>query len=290
MLVLALVGGSAFAWHASPVGRPRARSPVHMTVVSSEAAPRLAATAYFQPLQPGDVLESTAQHLTHCGGALALGGVLIAKICLILKGGCTIGMVAGIAVTALVGYEFADFGSGVYHWAMDNYGDKTTPIWGKQIEAFQGHHERPWTITHRETANNLHQPAQAAMPVLAAFMLVSNLYALVFGVTSLGFITICQELHKWAHMSKADALPLPESLQRAGLVIPRKDHLLHHRAPFENNYCIVSGHCNKLLDSTGFFLWLERRIYAINGVKPRSWTQDRFDFELAGAQRLRSSR
>ena len=87
------------------------------------------------------------------------------------------------------------------------------------------------------------------MPVLAAFTLVPNLYALVFGLTSLFFITTCQELHKWAHTSKADALPGPEWLQSAGLAISRKAHLLHHRAPYENNYCIVSGHCNHLLDS-----------------------------------------
>ena len=27
--------------------------------------------------------------------------------------------------------------SGVYHWAMDNYGGKDTPVFGEQIEAFQ---------------------------------------------------------------------------------------------------------------------------------------------------------
>ena len=79
-------------------------------------------------------------------------------------------------------------------------------------------------------------------------------------------------------MSKADAPPLVEALQQAGLVIPRRDHLLHHRSPFENNYCIVSGHCNRLLDSSGFFLWMERRIHAWNGIEPRSWTLERFDF------------
>jgi ubiquitin-conjugating enzyme E2 variant len=45
--------------------------------------------------------------------------------------------VLGALAAGLVGYEFADFGSGVYHWAMDNYGNKNTPIFGTQIEAFQ---------------------------------------------------------------------------------------------------------------------------------------------------------
>lgn len=37
---------------------------------------------------------------------------------------------------AFFGYEFADFGSGVYHWSLDNYGSEKTPVFGKQIEGF----------------------------------------------------------------------------------------------------------------------------------------------------------
>jgi ubiquitin-conjugating enzyme E2 variant len=40
------------------------------------------------------------------------------------------------AIAAFLGYEFADFGSGVYHWSLDNYGSKNTPIVGGQIEGF----------------------------------------------------------------------------------------------------------------------------------------------------------
>lgn len=51
----------------------------------------------------------------------------------------------------------ADFGTGVYHWSVDNYGSGQTPIVGSQIAAFQGHHQRPWTITERQVANNIHK-------------------------------------------------------------------------------------------------------------------------------------
>ena len=49
----------------------------------------------------------------------------------------------------------------VYHWAIDNYGIASTPGFGAQIEAFQGHHKWPWTITRRQFANNLHALARA---------------------------------------------------------------------------------------------------------------------------------
>ena len=32
--------------------------------------------------------------------------------------------------------------AGIYHWAVDNYGGPDTPVWGKQIAGFQGHHRR----------------------------------------------------------------------------------------------------------------------------------------------------
>ncbi|BFG29528.1 hypothetical protein CerSpe_158020 [Prunus speciosa] len=60
----------------------------------------------------------------------------------------------------LVGYVLADLGSGIYHWGIDNYGSALTPIVGAQIEAFQGHHKLPWTITRRQFANNLHVVAR----------------------------------------------------------------------------------------------------------------------------------
>ena len=51
----------------------------------------------------------------------------------------------------------ADFLTGVYHWSVDNYGSGETPVVGSQIAAFQGHHQKPWTITEREFCNNVHK-------------------------------------------------------------------------------------------------------------------------------------
>jgi Lipid desaturase domain len=64
-------------------------------------------------------------------------------------------------------------------------------------------------------------------------------------------------------------------LQDAGVLISRKAHGAHHRAPFEGNYCIVSGAWNPLLDaggsSDGFFRRLERYLHSVTGVEPRCW-------------------
>ena len=57
--------------------------------------------------------------------------------------------------TILASYILADFGSGVLHWSVDNYGNGRTPVMGSIIAAFQGHHSAPWTITYRGFCNNV---------------------------------------------------------------------------------------------------------------------------------------
>ncbi len=64
---------------------------------------------------------------------------------------------AGVASALLASYVLSDLGTGIYHWGVDNWGGPETPVFGKQIAAFQGHHQRPWTITEREFCNNVHQ-------------------------------------------------------------------------------------------------------------------------------------
>ena len=59
--------------------------------------------------------------------------------------------------TIFSSWVLADFGSGVLHWTVDNYGNGRTPIMGNIIAAFQGHHSAPWTITERGFCNNVYK-------------------------------------------------------------------------------------------------------------------------------------
>ncbi|VVB11390.1 unnamed protein product [Arabis nemorensis] len=106
-------------------------------------------------------------------------------------------------------------GSGVDHWAIDNYGDESTPLIGTQIEAAQGHHKWPWTITKRQFANHSH--------------------ALARGIT----LTYLPLFHAWAHESKCKLPPLVVALQDMGLLLSRKRHVNHHGRPPYKSYCIV---------------------------------------------------
>jgi len=181
-------------------------------------------------------------------------------------------------VTIVSSWIFADLGSGVLHWSVDNYGNGRTPIMGGIIAAFQGHHTAPWTITERGFFNNVWKLCiPFGIPTVA---LISILSGPAHPIVSLFFTVFCtmeilsQEFHKWSHMTTSQLHPFVRTLQKYGVTIDRTPHAKHHLAPFEGNYCIISGICNEPLDKSGFFRRLEKIVYDMNGVESNAWKLD----------------
>ena len=67
------------------------------------------------------------------------------------------------------------------------------------------------------------------------------------------------------------------------MLISRKSHGAHHRAPFEGNYCIVSGWWNSPLDNSGFLRGLEQVVLTATGVEPRCWHDPEYEVEEEAA-------
>jgi len=175
----------------------------------------------------------------------------------------------------LASWVLADFGSGVLHWSVDNYGNGRTPIMGGIIAAFQGHHSAPWTIAQRGFCNNVYKLCIPFGPLpMAIISVVAGPFTTFFFTLFCVFEIMSQEFHKWSHQLKSEVPGWVNWLQRMGLTIARKPHAQHHLAPFEGNYCIISGICNKLLDQSGFFRRLEHWIYQWNGVESNAWKLD----------------
>lgn len=235
-------------------------------------------------LLDGDSLESTNQHRAIVAGGLALmGGLFAVGAEQIHDAPAAVAALAAVASAFLT----ADLISGVYHWGVDNYGDGQTPVFGSQIAGFQMHHQRPWTITERQFANNVHKVFAPALPFTAACLAVSPLlpgWASTWLSTATFFTVMSQQFHAWSHMKKTE-LPAPViALQDAGLLISRKAHGAHHKAPFEGNYCIVSGFWNPILDAegadSGAFRRLERLVHSATGVEPRCWNEPAYEWEV----------
>jgi hypothetical protein len=121
-------------------------------------------------IDENELLSSNNYHRAWTFGPMALMTAALA-----VAGGHVAGPAdaAAAAAAGLAAFVLADLGTGVYHWGVDNYGDGKTPVFGRQIAAFQGHHQRPWTITQREFCNNLHQVFKPAAYPAAGILLVS---------------------------------------------------------------------------------------------------------------------
>lgn len=250
----------------------------------------------------GDGVETTPQQLGMVSATFAGQAFFAASAIhtLFSQTDGNIGATALISIATIVSsWVAADFGSGVLHWSVDNYGNGRTPIMGNIIAAFQGHHSAPWTITYRGFANNVWKlcipfgvPTVAAITYLAGPQnpMVSLFFA-VFCFTEI----MSQEFHKWSHQTKKEVPGWVNILQDIGISIGRVPHAKHHIAPYDGNYCIVSGTCNTALDHSGFFRWLEHQVYKINGVESNSWKLDpelrtrtlRGDYQLPKKLRLK---
>ena len=71
-----------------------------------------------------------------------------------------------LVATIIASIVIGDFGTGVFHWSVDNYGSINTPVVGGVCAAFQGHHLTPWTITFRKFCNNTFKISYGTAPWL----------------------------------------------------------------------------------------------------------------------------
>ncbi|KAL4566820.1 hypothetical protein LXL04_030945 [Taraxacum kok-saghyz] len=155
-----------------------------------------------------------------------------------------------------------------------------TPVFGSQIDAFRGHHRWPWTITKRQFANNLHALARVITYTILPIDLIGHDHPVVMGFVAMasGCIMFSQLFHSWAHGTKSKLPPVVVALQDAGVLVSRSQHADHHRKPYNNNYCIVSGVWNRLLDENKVFEALEMVLFFKFGLRPRSWSEPNSDW------------
>jgi len=226
----------------------------------------------------GDSLETKWWQIAMVSGTF-LGHFLFATNALhnmyLMNGGNAVFTALQAVVLLVSSFVLADFGSGVLHWSVDNYGNGRTPIMGSIIAAFQGHHSAPWTITERGLCNNVYKLCIpfGVLP-MAVINAISNPIVTLFMTFFCTLEILSQEFHKWSHMTKGECPGWVNWLQRKGITIDRRPHALHHMAPYEGNYCIISGICNDALDNSGIWRLMEHTIYKLNGVESNAWKLD----------------
>jgi len=162
------------------------------------------------------------------------------------------------ALAALLAYAFQDLVSGLFHFFLDNYGHKGTPVFGPIIFGFRRHHVDPqFIVRENDAVLNMGDTAMLAMPVAlasavaAALQSPSGFFAASFLWSWALFVLVTQQVHAYAHDAKRPAWAA--LLQRIGVFVRPETHAAHHQPPFSRKFAIVCGWANPLLDGLGFF-------------------------------------
>lgn len=165
----------------------------------------------------------------------------------------------------------ADFISGVIHWLEDTYfypGIFKGILDKSVVKPNMYHHKKPADIingTYLQT--NI-------VSILITGGIGLLLYLLNLGTVDIYILLMVlshsNQIHKWAH----DPRP-PEvikGLQTLGILQSLKHHGIHHRYPYDKNYCVLTNYLNPLLDGIGFWRLLELTLGRLGVTVKRNTT------------------
>lgn len=162
---------------------------------------------------------------------------------------------------ALLAWLTADFVSGFVHFLADNFGNASTPFFGKLfIFPFREHHVDPKAITRHSFTETNGANCMVSLPgmiyVFYASPAVADYTFRFYMIFFFFSIFLTNQIHKWSHMDhppKAIAF-----LQRAHIILPPLHHDVHHAKPYDKYYCITCGWLNPVLEQLHFFQAVKR--------------------------------
>lgn len=191
----------------------------------------------------------------------------------------------GILIVCVV---VADIITGVAHWLEDTYCSDDM-VHGRLLSKFVGqyvcepnidHHLRP-----RDLVNGGNFVVRNLVPwglALAAVMLFALIdwccswinwpWAVYF---TIWLSTFGNEIHRANHMRDSELNPLHLFLRESGLVQSQRQHMLHHKPPFDGYYCAMISFNNAWMDRIHFWRGLEWILFTVFRIPTRR--EDRRD-------------
>lgn len=171
-------------------------------------------------------------------------------------------------------YLAVDFLSAILHWLADRYGNIRSPFFGAQIILpFRAHHLFPKDMTKLPFLVTNGNSCFFVSLIFSIFLLfftpkpesAGNFFTTAFVTFSCIFLSVTNQLHKWAH---ADQIPKGVRwLQNRRLILSMQHHALHHRPPYEMYYCVLAGHWDWFLAKIDFYRRAEKGLFLIFGLK-----------------------
>jgi len=204
-------------------------------------------------------------------------------------GGSVIPYVLPIFVGIITGLLIADFMSGLVHWAADTWGNLEWPFVGRTfIRSFREHHVAPSAMCNHDFVETNGDNLMAIL--LPLYLLVRtdilrnstdgispywfDVFTYCFWLSAAVGVAFTNQFHQWSHTYRPPTVVT--WLQKSGIILPKDNHLIHHRPAFDGYYCITTGWLNPVLEKTRFWKGLEALVSKATGLIPREddykWT------------------
>ena len=246
---------------------------------AQQSWPQRMKKAFFQEKRvPGKDTEGSPFHKMMFGAVLASGAWAASKVALDIASSPTLAVGLGkaaLSVGALAGgYVMADLPSGLLHHWADNYAqpDAKNPVIRKFAKQSQRHHFYPGKLGHYSLSYWAFPLSSVGwMPLAAGAALGVPSPVLSGAIGLIGGMSVYGKYHQWSHMNQREVPAHGKFLQKIGMAVDPREHGIHHRMPWNSDYCIVHGKLNKPLNAIKFWPRYEKAIYAITGAKPESW-------------------
>lgn len=162
----------------------------------------------------------------------------------------------------------ADLVTGIVHWLEDVYADESMPFIGRHVARTNIiHHHFPRHFTRL----TWWQSSWLLCGLAAVFLLAAwgfgflTWHAWLFALLSAN----ANQIHKWAHRTRAENGPVITVLQRIRLFQTPHHHARHHTDPKDCHYCTISNLLNPLLDRINFWGGLEILVTRTTGLQRR---------------------
>jgi hypothetical protein len=173
-----------------------------------------------------------------------------------------------IVPQALGTFLVADLVTGIVHWLEDVYADESMPFIGRHVARTNiVHHHFPRHFTHLTWWQS-----SWLLCVLSALILLAawGLGLLTWHVWLFaGLSANANQIHKWAHQTRAENGPVVSCLQHIRLLQTPRHHARHHTDPKDCHYCTMSNLLNPVLDRINFWSGLEVLFTRITGLRRR---------------------
>jgi hypothetical protein len=161
------------------------------------------------------------------------------------------------ALQIIVGFFLADFLSAFFHFFEDTYLPNTNSpgILGEIARDNELHHALPFAMASIPSLDNIRVTLPLSLAIALSILVIapswtrSHIYLIL---TMIVVGTLSNLIHRWQHERDCTRPKIVTLLQRAGILVSREQHKIHHEMP-DRMYGVVSPVGNWFYDTFGIW-------------------------------------